>query len=238
MAAEPAYWAVIPAAGAGARFGADIPKQYLMLRGRCVIEHTLGRFLNHPRISGVMVALAPDDVHWQGLALAGHPALFTCSGGSQRCHSVLNAVRALHGHAAPQDWVLVHDAARPCVSTSDIERLIGAASAHPVGGILAAPVRDTMKRADEDGAIARTERREGLWHAMTPQMFRLAELRDALEQAESGGHIVTDEAQAVELQGRRPLLVPGESRNIKITLPEDLVIADLLLSIQEKETCE
>ena len=133
--------------------------------------------------------------------------------------------------------MLVHDAARPCVSAADIERLITAACAHPVGGILAAPVRDTMKRADEHGAIQQTERREGLWHALTPQMFRLAALQDALEQAVAGAQHVTDEAQAMELQGHHPLLVPGEARNIKVTLPEDLLIADLVLSIQEKETC-
>ena len=238
MASEPAYWAVIPAAGAGARFGAEVPKQYLQLRGRRVIEHSLERFLNHSRIRAVMVALAPDDPHWASIAYSGDARVLTCAGGAERCHSVLNALRALRAHAAPGDWVLVHDAARPCVSGTDIDCLIDAASGHAVGGILASPVRDTMKRADAAGAIARTEQRDGLWHAMTPQMFRIEALEQAIEHALDEGGIVTDEAQAMELQGQRPLLVRGEARNIKITLPEDLVIADFLLSMEEKQKCE
>ncbi|HEC16333.1 MAG TPA: 2-C-methyl-D-erythritol 4-phosphate cytidylyltransferase [Sedimenticola sp.] len=224
------YWALVPAAGVGRRMGADIPKQYLPLHGRPVIEHTLERLLGHPRIRRVLVALSPDDRWWPDTACANHPDVVRVEGGAQRCDSVLNALRHLSEFAPDHDWVLVHDAARPCLRTGDLDRLIGRLADHPVGGLLGMPVRDTMKRADKSGRIVETVCREGLWHAFTPQMFRLGPLRAALSDALERGKRVTDEATAMELAGHSPLLVEGAPDNIKITRPEDLPLAGFYLS--------
>ncbi len=228
-----AYWAVIPAAGVGSRIAAEIPKQYLPLLGRTIIEHTLHRFLSHPRIDGIMVAVAADDPIWSTLAVAGHPRIRRIAGGEERCHSVLNALKALASSGCGGDWALVHDAARPCVRRADIDAMIEALSDHPVGGILAVPVRDTMKRADGSHTIAATVDRSGLWHALTPQMFRIGPLAGAIERALGSGVRVTDEAQAMELAGHAPRLVEGHADNIKITRPEDLALAELYLRYQE-----
>jgi 2-C-methyl-D-erythritol 4-phosphate cytidylyltransferase len=234
---EITYWAVVPAAGVGRRMGGDIPKQYLPLNGRPVIEHTLHRLTEHPTIAKVVVALAPDDGWWGEAAFANHADVIRVDGGAERCHSVLNALQHLLGSAAASDWVLVHDAARPCLRCSDIDRLITQCSQHPVGGLLGMPVRDTMKRADKMGEVAETVCREGLWHAFTPQMFRLGPLRDALQIALAQGSLVTDEASAMELAGRPPLLVEGHPDNIKITHPQDLPLAAFYLSQQEQKSC-
>jgi len=223
------YWAVIPAAGAGVRMQTDLPKQYLALRGRPVLDHTLERFCTHPKIEGVVVAIAGGDTCWAALPLATHPKVRKATGGEERCHSVLNCLHLLAGFADPGDWVLVHDAVRPCVSTEDIDRLMNALADHPVGGLLACPVRDTMKRADGDGRVEQTVCREGLWHALTPQMFHLGDLAAALDGAVARGVLVTDESQAMEMAGKRPLLVPGRSTNIKITSRDDLALAELYL---------
>lgn len=228
-----ARWAVIPAAGIGRRMGAERPKQYLELLGRSVIEHSLERFLSHPRIDGVVVALHPDDRYWAGLRIQAQKPLLTVTGGAERCDSVLRALQALRGRAAAEDWVLVHDAARPCLHPADIDRLLAALDDDPVGGILATPVRDTMKRDDGAGRIARTEERTGLWHALTPQMFRLGRLLEALEQARAAGALVTDEASAMERLGERPRLVEGRGDNLKITHPEDLAHAELILRARQ-----
>jgi len=223
------YWAVVPAAGVGRRMGSDIPKQYLPLNGRLVIEHTLQRLLEHPLIEQTLVALSPNDEWWPDTAYANHVDLITVKGGTERCHSVLNALRQLSGIAADNDWVLVHDAARPCLRSDDIDRLIQQLKGHPVGGILGMPVRDTMKRADASGQITETVCRDGLWHAFTPQMFRLGRLREALSQAQEQGMQVTDEASAIELAGYSPRLVEGHPDNIKITRPADLALAAFYL---------
>jgi len=236
MPSAPRYWAALPAAGTGTRLGAAVPKQYLELRGRSILAWSLDRLTSHPLISGVAVALAPGDARWSALGLGADPKVHVTEGGAERCHSVLNCLRLLAGEAAPGDWVLVHDAARPCVRRSDIDALIEATRGHPVGGILALPARDTLKRAGADGNIAATVDRQGLWHALTPQLFRLGALTDALESAILAGRIVTDEAQAMEFAGAQPLLVRGHSDNIKITHADDLALAGLFLAQQETST--
>ena len=225
-------WAVIPAAGAGRRMGAAIPKQYLDLAGLPVLEHSLRLFHDHPRIRGLAVALDPTDERWEGLPSARHPKVLRVPGGSERCHSVLNSLEALGGYAGGDDWVLVHDAARPCLRRTDLDRLIAILEGHPVGGLLGIPVRDTMKAADARGEVQHTVPREGLWHAYTPQMFRLGALRQALTRALAAGQLVTDDASAMELAGQRPLLVEGHADNLKITRPEDLPLAHFYLTQQ------
>jgi 2-C-methyl-D-erythritol 4-phosphate cytidylyltransferase len=223
---------VIPAAGVGRRMGASIPKQYLDLAGRPVIEWSLGLFLDHPRISGVLVSLDPGDGHWQQTAFAGHPRVRPVPGGAERCQSVLNALKLLAREADEADWVLVHDAARPCLRRDDLDRLLEALMDHPVGGLLGVPVRDTMKQVGEAGAVCSTVPREDLWHAFTPQMFRLGLLRQALHVALDQGSLVTDDAGAVELMGFEPMLVEGHADNIKITRQEDLLLAGFYLEQQ------
>lgn len=229
MSNSKTYWAVVAAAGVGRRMGSDIPKQYLLLNGRRVIEHTLQRLLNHPQIKQTLVALSPDDKWWPDTDYANHADVISVDGGAERCYSVLNALNRLSEMAAEDDWVLVHDAARPCLRSSDVDALIEQLNNHPVGGILGMPVRDTMKRADESGQVVETVCREGLWHAFTPQMFRLGMLRSALSQALEQGMQVTDEASAMELAGHSPRLIEGHPDNIKITRPEDLALAAFYL---------
>ena len=229
LAGQPRCWAVVPAAGVGARMGADRPKQYLPLAGRSVIEHSLDRLLDHPRISGGVVAISEGDGYWPGLNYRHTKQLWIAPGGSERCDSVLSALQVLSGHAAEDDWVLVHDAARPCLRSGDIDRLIAACSTHAVGGILAVPVRDTIKRAEQGKLIAATVDRSTLWHAQTPQMFHLRDLRMALSQALAAKVVITDEASALEWIGKQPLLVEGHADNIKITRPEDLPLAEFFL---------
>jgi 2-C-methyl-D-erythritol 4-phosphate cytidylyltransferase len=227
---------VVPAAGVGRRLGAAVPKQYLDLSGRPVIDWTLGLFLADPRIAGVRVALGAEDGYWPDTAYANHPKVRRVPGGAERCHSVLNALDDLAQEADPADWVLVHDAARPCLRRSDLDRLIAELAGDPVGGILAVPVRDTMKAADSDGRIRATLDRSALWHAYTPQMFRLGPLREALRDAIACGDLVTDDASAMERLGLAPRLVEGHADNIKITRAEDLPLARFYLKMQ-KDPC-
>lgn len=230
-----ACWAVVPGAGVGRRLGGPIPKQYLRLGPRLVIEHVLARLLEHPRIQAVAVVLGNEDNWWPDTAFADHPGVIRTPGGAERCHSVVNGLEALDGRAASDDWVMVHDAARPCLRRGDIERLFERLTNHPVGGILGVPVRDTMKRTDAKGAILETVPREQLWHAFTPQMFRYSLLRDALQRSLEQGLVVTDEAGAMELAGHRPLMVEGHADNIKITRPEDLALATFYLAQQSED---
>jgi len=224
-----ACWAVVPAAGLGQRMGATRPKQYLPLLGKPVIEHSLTRLLGHPRVRGVVVALSQGDPYWGQIAPRSRKPVMTAVGGPERCHSVVNALQTLRPHADPEDWVLVHDAARPCVTTGDLDRLVDRVNEDPIGGILATPVRDTMKRADGAGRIEASVERSSLWHALTPQMFRLEILLRALQAALRSGQAVTDEASSLERQGHKPLLVEGRADNIKITRAEDLALAAFLL---------
>lgn len=223
------FWVVVPAAGSARRMGAAVPKQYLPLAGRTVIEWSLAPFLAHPGAAAVVVALSANDQHWSQLGLAGETKIVTTMGGAERMDSVLAGLRALQDRAAPDDWVLVHDAARPCLAASDLDRMLIELNGDPVGGLLAAPVVDTLKRADESGRVAQTVAREKLWRALTPQMFRYSVLQRALESAQAKGTAVTDEAQAVEALGLQPKLVAGDADNIKITLPEDLPRAERIL---------
>lgn len=226
---EQKFWVIIPAAGIGARMNADCPKQYLMLAGKTVLEHTLDCFIHHPRISGVMVAIADHDTHWPGLQFKTERPVITVKGGDERCHSVLNALEGLRTLAEEQDWVLVHDAARPCLSQDDLDKLLITMATHPVGGLLGAPVHDTIKRIDPVNVVEETVDREYLWRALTPQMFRYGMLRDALKKALSNGYLVTDDASAIEHAGYVPLMLEGSADNIKITRPEDLALAEFYL---------
>ena len=220
------YWLVMPAAGIGRRFGADRPKQYAPLRGRTVIEWALAPFLTDSRCTGAVVALAEDDPYWTAIA---PPAVLVTAGGQERSHSVRNGLAALADRAAGDDWVLVHDAARPCLSRQDLDRLLAELGAHPVGGLLATPAADTLKRADASQNVQQTVDRTGLWRALTPQMFRYARLCEALDRAHAAGRVPTDEAQAIEWLGDVPRLVAGAAANLKITSAADLAIAAALL---------
>jgi 2-C-methyl-D-erythritol 4-phosphate cytidylyltransferase len=231
-----ALWAVVPAAGGGTRMRAARPKQYLPLLGRAILQHTLERLGHYPRLRGLVVGIAADDAYWPTLAAQVPNLLTTYIGGAERAQTVLNGLRALGIYAAPDDWVLVHDAARPCVRHADIDALLAAVTGHADGGLLALPLSDTMKRADHNGCSEETVPRAGLWRALTPQVFRLAALSAALESAMQAGAEITDEASAMEYSGARPRLVHGHADNIKITVPEDLALAELFLREQERET--
>ncbi|MBT8430357.1 MAG: 2-C-methyl-D-erythritol 4-phosphate cytidylyltransferase [Gammaproteobacteria bacterium] len=232
---EPSFWVIVPAAGVGTRVGSVIPKQYLELRGRTVIEHTIGRLLLHPMVDGLYLALGVDDAWWEDTEFSGHPDLVRVQGGSERCHSVFNALEMLGQRADRDDWVLVHDAARPCVRRSDIDDLIDGVRSHAVGGLLGLPVRDTMKRTDATDCVLETVERDHLWHAFTPQMFRFGVLSDAMKDALEAGFLVTDEASAIERAGHRPIMVEGHADNIKITRAEDLSLAAYYLQQQALE---
>ena len=225
------YWLVMPAAGAGRRFGAEAPKQYAPLEGRTVIEWALAPFLADARCARIVVALAPGDEHWRRLAL--RETVVTTRGGSQRSDSVRNGLAALAAEAQPSDWVLVHDAARPCLESADLERLLHYLGTHPVGGLLGVRVADTLKRAEGAGgaeaAVLATEERAGLWRAQTPQMFRYGALCAALDAARAAGRTPSDEAQALEWQGERPLLLEGAASNLKVTTAADLRLASAIL---------
>lgn len=222
-------WCVVPAAGRGERFGADIPKQYLPVAGKPLLQHTLERLATHPRIAGLVAVLAPDDAYWPGHTdLYGKPVL-TAEGGSTRADSVLSGLYRLAAMLEGREFVLIHDAARPCVHHADISRLIDLGIAAG-GALLAQPLQDTLKRADRQGRVAATEPRDVRWRAMTPQMFRCGELLAALEVAREAGIAVTDESMAMEHTGRHPLLVAGREDNIKVTTPGDLDLAAYLLS--------
>ncbi len=213
-----------------------VPKQYLPLRGRPVILHTLERLCHHPRLSGVLVGISPGDRHWPEYATeAGRLPRFLGAypGGESRARTVLNGLKALAAQASAGDWVLVHDAVRPCIRPQDIDTLVDAAGED--GALLALPVADTVKRADPSGRVAETVSRVGLWRALTPQIFRVGMLRDALEKTLARGDEITDEAAAVEATGAHPRLVAGHADNIKITLPGDLALAELFLRRQEEE---
>jgi len=222
-------WAVIPAAGIGTRMQSSLPKQYLTLNGRTVLDQTIKRLLDTRLFHKVVVALHADDQWWPQSDYVESPLIETVVGGVHRSDSVLCALDALNQYAEDSDWVLVHDAARPCVRHLDILRLIEAVSHHPVGGILARPIADTIKFVERT-SIRTTQDREHLWRALTPQMFRLNELRLALQQA---NHQITDESSAIEALGKQPIVVTGHADNIKITEPEDLALAEIFLKQQE-----
>lgn len=230
----PKFWGIVPAAGAGKRMGAPTPKQYLCILGKPVLAHTLERLLAVPEFERLIVALSPEDEYWESLTVAADPRIQTVAGGKERADSVLSALHSLSGLAAADDWVLVHDAARLCITLSDVNRLITQLRDHPVGGILAAPSSDTLKEVDGKNIVGTLDRNR-VWRAQTPQMFRYHALKTALEQAATAGLTVTDEASALELQGQLPGIVEGRTDNIKITRPEDLALAAFYLEQQCSE---
>ena len=219
----PEFWAVIPAAGVGARMRADRPKQYLRLGERTVLEHTLDCFLGHPTLKGLVLCLAEDDPYWPGLACASDLRIERAAGGCERADSVLNGLLHLLTLGAHEDdWVLVHDAARPNLSRDDLNLLLGELAEDPVGGLLAVPARDTLKRVGKDGRVRETIDRSVIWQAYTPQMFRLGQLHRSLADALVSHANITDEASALEWAGHAPRLIEGRADNLKITRPEDL----------------
>lgn len=234
MPAQNKYWVIIPAAGFGNRMGMEIPKQYLKIRGRYILEHTITKFTRLSIIEGIVVVLSKNDAYWSSLDLSGNEKLMTAEGGKERYHSVLNGLSCLDQVAGDNDWVLIHDAARPCVRMEDITNLIKNLSDHPAGGLLGVPVRDTMKHADPNNEITRTIPREGLWHALTPQMFRKGILIQAIENSIRNNIDITDEAQAMENAGFNPKLIAGHPDNIKITHKNDLPLAELFIQQQEQ----
>lgn len=227
----PRLWLIVPAAGIGQRMGTEQPKQYLRIDQRFILDITLSRLMDSAPFAGCMVSLHPNDRWWQDTSARLDSRIQTCTGGSERACSVLAALRALAEQINHQDWVLVHDAARPCVHTADLAKLIDSVYGHPVGGLLASPVADTLKQASPGDLpeVRATLDRRGLWRALTPQMFRYRLLVDALEKALDAGVEVTDESSAVEFSGNMPVLVEGRSDNIKITVPADLALADFIL---------
>ncbi|NCT68583.1 MAG: 2-C-methyl-D-erythritol 4-phosphate cytidylyltransferase [Rhodanobacteraceae bacterium] len=228
MASTEPLWCVVPAAGRGLRFGAELPKQYVALAGRPLLTWTLERLAASPQVAGLMVALAADDPYWPGLTQLGGKPVQTTVGAAERSGSVLAGLRALPAEVGADAFLLVHDAARPCVPLADIERLV--ARGVPAGGaLLAAPLRDTLKLADAHTRVVATEPREARWRALTPQLFRRGELTAALDQAERDGIAITDEAMAMERAGHHPLLVEGAESNLKVTTPADLALAEYLL---------
>lgn len=227
----PRFWLVIPAAGIGRRMQAACPKQYLTVSGKTILELTLQCFLERPDVMGIVLALAEHDTWWSQLDMAGDPRIQTVIGGAERADSVLNALLALNDRGAQaDDWVLVHDAARPLLKSADLERLLLELADDPVGGILAVPARDTLKQVSATGAILTTIDRSVIWHALTPQMFRLGLLQRALADALQAQVAITDESSAMEWAGLSPRIVEGCASNIKITRPEDLQLLQNLLT--------
>jgi 2-C-methyl-D-erythritol 4-phosphate cytidylyltransferase len=220
------YTAVVPAAGIGKRMAASCPKQYLSLAGLTLIEHSIMALKRHKQIGQVIVVLHPEDETFANLSIAQQPWLITVVGGAERSDSVMAGLQRVE---PGEQWVLVHDAARPCLALDDLNNLLSLAQTGHVGGILAAPVRDTMKRAHPDQSVYKTESRENLWHALTPQFFPLAELKAAMIKAKAKQVAVTDEASAIEYAGGKVKLVLGSASNIKVTQPEDLLLAEFYL---------
>lgn len=231
-------WAIVPAAGIGTRMQSDIPKQYLALNGRPVIEHTVNALLTNENISGLVIALAQDDDYFAEIDVSSEKPVIKAGGGKERADSVLSALNTLFQSQqyCETDWVMVHDAVRPCLRQQDIDKLVVEVGANMNGGLLALPVRDTMKRqkpgkmpSKSNPEIDQTVDRENLWHALTPQYFPASGLKNAIEKALRSGQVLTDESSAMELSGFSPLLVHGHEDNIKITRPDDLTLAGLYL---------
>jgi 2-C-methyl-D-erythritol 4-phosphate cytidylyltransferase len=239
MTSSADFWAIVPAAGAGRRMrqsaSTNRPKQYLPLLDKTVIEHSLHRLLSVSQLRKVLVALSPDDLHWDTLAVSRDSRVQRVAGGEERHLSVLNALKILADHAAEHDWVLVHDAVRPCVSPACVRRLMETLVDHPVGGLLGYPLADTLKKVDEAAVVERTVDRTGMWAAATPQMFRYGTLVKALETFIAEGRLPTDEAMAVESLGLRPKMIAGRRDNIKITVAGDLELAAMIMNAQASE---
>ncbi len=255
MTAPSRIFAVVPAAGVGRRMNGNKPKQYMLLNGTTVLEHSLGQLLREPRIQKIIVVVSPDDQHWKSIEIFNDARIDVVEGGKERCHSVLNGLKHLYssldknitggrgvddstvdGSTGDREsvWgnsrVLVHDVARPCINLNDIQKLIVTLQHHPVGGILAVPVVDTLKQVSEVGTIEKTIDRSHLWQAQTPQMFPFELLLKVLSDGIEKETIFTDEASALEFAGYTPLVIEGSPENIKVTRPEDLALAEFYLS--------
>ena len=229
-----AAYALIPAAGTGTRMSATVPKQYLEIAGRPLLYHAVRSFAREPRIAQIFVVLAAGDSHfarWDWGEFADRLEPLYC-GGDVRAATVFNGLLATRDTVGPGDWVLVHDAARPCLGLEPLQRLMHEVQDDDVGGLLAIPVADTLKRADRESRATLTEPRENLWAAQTPQMFRYRILLEALRASDPA--LITDEARAIEALGLKPKLVRGDPRNIKVTYPEDLALAELILKSREQ----
>jgi len=222
---------IIPAAGVGKRMQAHCPKQYLKINQHTILEHTVLRLLSHPLINQVIISLGAEDEYIFDTTLAGHESVQLVVGGQERVDSVLSGLKAVNIKNHP--WVLVHDAARPCLSLVDLDKLISRCLTENTGGILACRVKDTMKRGE--GFIEKTVERESLWHALTPQMYPTEQLISAIELAQKQNVVLTDEASAIEFIGENSLLVEGSSENIKITQPDDLAYAEFILNKQHSK---
>ena len=222
-------WAVIPAAGVGKRYSSDIPKQYLPLSGIPVLLHSINKLVKLDEIEEILVVLNPEDTFWEKLNFS-HPKVKAIHGGLQRCNSVNSALEELSGRAKKGDWVLVHDAVRPCISDSDLKKITSIVNDEEVGGLLAFPILDTIKEVGENLDVQKTIPRGNLWSAMTPQIFRYEVLKQALEAAIMAGESVTDEASAIEAIGLTPRIIQGEKTNIKITHPSDMVLAESIIN--------
>ncbi|WP_438864719.1 2-C-methyl-D-erythritol 4-phosphate cytidylyltransferase [Neptunicella sp.] len=220
----PYYAAVVPAAGVGKRMQADRPKQYLQIGGKTILEHSIERLIEHPQINQIIVAIDQHDPYFEDLPIASADWLVRVDGGKERADSVLAGLKAI----TDAQWVLVHDAARPCLQRNDLDKLLSLAQGS-IGGLLASPVRDTMKRSDAQKNVLRTESRVDLWHALTPQFFPYHQLFEALQQGLAEGLNITDEASAIEAFGGQVKLVEGSATNLKVTHPDDLQLAEFYL---------
>jgi 2-C-methyl-D-erythritol 4-phosphate cytidylyltransferase len=228
MSSNSTVWAVIPAAGIGSRMQSDTAKQYLRFQGKTIIEHCLDRLLSHPQVDGAIVVLREDDRLWDELGYNSGKPVFTANGGLERHHSVYSGLTTLQYRLGNDAIVLVHDAVRPLVSHLDLSAVIDAARQHAAGAILASRVTDTLKRQTDNMEIASTLPRDLLWRALTPQVFHLQALLNALKQVIDQNLVITDDAQAIELMGHAPALVAGSADNFKITTREDLALAEMV----------
>ena len=228
-------WAIVPAAGVGNRMQSSIPKQYLMIDGRSLLEHSLTQLLKAEWIEGIVVALAENDGYWQDIPLAEDSRIRTVVGGKERVDSVSNALDSIQDQVGDNDFILVHDAARPCITNEDLEKLHQAMAGSVAGLLLADKLTDTIKRDDGNSSVLKTVPRSGLWRALTPQIFPNALLRKALKSSRNNpSSIITDEASAIELLGLSPKLIQGRSDNIKVTKAEDILLASLILQAQKE----
>lgn len=231
-------WTIVPAAGVGRRMGGFIPKQYLRWQGLTILELTINRLFQCPGVEHIFVVLHCDDHFGRRLLATYEDRITVVAGGRQRVESVCNGLLAIKSLASQDDWVMVHDAARPCVRPTDVSKLSDAVKQHPVGGLLGAPVADTLKRVDHLGAVEATVSRDSLWRAYTPQIFRFGLLYSAIDEARRVGRTITDESSAIELAGYAPLLVEGHPDNIKVTRPEDMSLASLFLNNQQNDPAQ
>jgi len=223
-------WAIIPAAGIGQRMQSEVPKQYLRINAKTLLEHTIAVLLSYPGIEKIVVAVAKNDIRWPNIEKRlATDNITTVIGGQERYHSVYAALLMLRDIAHIDDWIIIHDAVRPCLRHEDLDRLISAVSDHAVGGLLGVKVRDTLKRTDALGRVINTIDRSNVWQAQSPQIFRMGKLLAALEKVINEQLIITDDASALEFLGEEPLMIEGHPDNIKVTQPEDLIIAERIL---------